>query len=399
MSLLEDAKARNPVPARRKQPEHPKGWEPGVVWDGVKGTVTTKPVSAPPDNWDDLLKIWDLDPAVYEVVEPVQFRAWDAAIGDGQVQRMYYYRATIRSRVRRNAVDMAELIREVKRHKPRRTPAPTGDSAFTVPIADPQLGKGDGEGTEGTVKRWLDSLDPIRDQYRGLRRMGRSLGTLVLPGLGDITESCDGQYAMQAFGVELNQRYQSKLARQLILTTIKHFAADFDRVVIPVVGGNHGENRRDGKAYTDFADNEDVAIFEEVAEILAENPSAYGHVSFVIPDDDLTVTLDVAGTIVGFAHGHQAKWGTGAKGKPHTKVESWWVGQTFGRQPIGDATLLVSGHFHYLALTRDGNRTHLQVPALDSGSDWFRNTSGKETVPGFATFTVTDRGLDDLKVI
>ena len=397
MSLLEDAKARNPEPVRRKQPEHPKGWEPGVVWDGTKGTVTTKPVPAPPDNWDDLLKVWDLDPAVYEVVEPVQFRAWDAAIGEGNVQRMYYYRATIRSRVRRNAVDMAELIREVKRHKPRKAPVPTGDDGFVVPVADPQLGKGDGEGTEGTARRWLDSLDPIRQQYRGLRRMGRKLGTLYLPGLGDIIENCDGHYAMQAFGVELNQRYQSRLARQLLLTTIKHWAPDFDRVVVPVVGGNHGENRKDGRAFTDFADNEDVAIFEEVAEILAENPAAYGHVNFIIPHDSLTVTLDIAGTIVGLAHGHQAKYATGSKGKPHTKVTNWWYAQMAGRQPIGDADLLLSGHFHYWALERDGKRTHMQLPALDSGSDWFRNTSGKETVPGFVTFSVTDRGIDDLK--
>jgi hypothetical protein len=396
VSLLEDAKARNPVPARRKQPEHPKGWEPGVVWDGVKGTVTTKPVSAPPDNWDDLLKIWDLDPAVYEVVEPVQFRAWDAAIGDGQVQRMYYYRATIRSRVRRNAVDMAELIREVKRHKPRKVSPPTGDSAFVVPIADLQLGKPDGDGTEGTVQRFLDGIDTVRARYRELRRCGRKLGTLVIPNLGDIGENCDGHYPMQAFGAELNNRYQSKLARQLLIQAIKTWAPDFDLVLHPVTGGNHGENRVGGKAFTDLADNEDVAISEEVGEILAENP-AYDHVKFIVPHDSLTVTLDIAGTIVGFAHGHQAGKTSGAA--PHMKVINWWKDQAHGQQPIGDATLLVTGHYHYLALTRDGRKTHLQVPALDGGSDWFRNTSGKETVPGLATFVVNERGLDDPKVI
>jgi predicted phosphodiesterase len=395
---LDSLKPRNPDPARRKQPEHPKGWEPGVVWDGTKGTVTTKPVAAPPDNWDDLLKVWDLDPAVYEVVEPVQFRAWDAAIGDGKVQRMYYYRATIRSRVRRNAVDMAELIREVKRHKPRKVSPPTGDSAFVVPISDLQLGKPDGDGTEGTAKRFRDGIALVKARYTELRRIGRTFDTLVVAGLGDIIESCDGHYAMQAYGVELNRRYQSKLARSLIKDALKEWAPDFEKVVVPAVGGNHGENRKDGKAFTDFADNEDVAIFEEVAEAFAENPATYGHVSFVIPDDALTLTLNVGGTIVGFAHGHQAKGG-GSKGKPHTKVGEWWKGQIAGRQPIGDADVLVSGHFHYLALERDGLRTHLQVPAMDGGSTWFLNTSGKETIPGFATFVVNALGLDDLKVI
>lgn len=397
MSLLDDAKAKNPTPARRTVPEHPRGWEPGVVWDGTKGTVTTAPVSAPPDNWDDLLKIWDLDPAVYEVVEPVQFRAWDAAIGEGNVQRMYYYRATIRSRVHGNAVDMAELIREVRRHKPRKAAAPTGDSAFVIPFADPQLGKPDGKGTEATVQRILDSIDPIKGRIRELRRIGRKLGAGYFAGLADIIENCDGHYPMQTFGVELNQRYQSKLARQLIVLQIKEYAPLFDEFYVPAVGGNHGENRRDGKAFTDLADNEDVAVFEEVAEILAENPAAYGHVKFVIPHDDLTLTLNIAGTIVGFAHGHQSV--KGRSGAPHMRVIDWWKDQAHGQQAIGDATLLVSAHNHYLALTRDGSKTHLQVPALDSGSTWFRNTRGKETMPGFATFTVTDRGLDDLKVI
>lgn len=396
MTLLDDARAKNPEPARRKTPEHPKGWEPGVVWDGTKGTVTTAPLTGKPDNWDHLLRVWDLDPALYEVIEPVQYRAWDAQTPDG-LTRLYYYRATIRSRVHGRAADIDELIREVKRYKPRKAAAPTGDSAFVVPISDLQLGKPDGDGTEGTMRRFLDRIPLIKARYRELRKIGRPLGTLYIVGLGDIIESCDGHYPMQSYGVQLNRRDQSRLARHLIKQAIKEWAPDFERVVVPAVGGNHGENRKDGKAFTDFADNEDVAIFEEVAEAFAENP-AFGHVSFVIPNDDLTLTLNIAGTIVGFAHGHQAK-GTGAKGKPHTKVGEWWKGQIAGRQPIGDADLLVSGHFHYLALERDGFRTHLQVPAMDGGSDWFRNTSGKDTMPGIATFVVTDHGLDDPKII
>lgn len=397
MSLLDAAKAKNPTPARRKTPEYPKGWEPGVVWDGTKGTITTHPVKAAPSNWDDLLRIWDLDPSLYEVIEPVQFRAWDAQTKEG-IQRLYYYRATIRSRIVSRALDIAELIREVKRHKPRKVPAPTGGYPFVVPIADLQLGKPDGDGTEGTMRRFRDRIPEVKARYTELRKIGRRLDSLYVVGLGDIIENCDGHYAMQTYGAQLNRRDQNRLARQLLKEALKEWAPDFDKVVVPAVGGNHGENRKDGKAFTDFADNDDVAIFETVGESFAENPAAYGHVSFVIPNDDLTLTLQVGPKIVGFAHGHQAK-GQGAKGKPHVKVGNWWVDQIAGRQPIGDADILVSGHFHYLALERDGLRTHLQVPALDGGSDWYRNTSGKETVPGIATFTVTDRGLDDLKVI
>ena len=58
------------------------------------------------------------------------------------------------------------------------------------------------------------------------------------------------------------------------------------------VPGNHGENRKNGKAFTTFGDNFDVAIFDEVAEIFQENP-AYKHVKFVIPENDLWLTVEV----------------------------------------------------------------------------------------------------------
>ena len=77
---------------------HPAGWEPGVAWDGHAGTLTTAPLDSAPEDWADLLGVWDLDPVEFEVVEPVQYRAWDAPTGEGNVRRLYYYRATIRRR-------------------------------------------------------------------------------------------------------------------------------------------------------------------------------------------------------------------------------------------------------------------------------------------------------------
>ncbi len=50
------------------------------------------------------------------------------------------------------------------------------------------------------------------------------------------------------------------------------------------------------------------------------------HINFVFPKNELTLTLDVHGTIVGLAHGHQVKG----------SAESWWGKQAFGMQPIGD---------------------------------------------------------------
>ena len=46
----------------------PAGWEPGVVWDGKKGTLTTDTVYENPEDWSDLLRARGLDPDKYEVV-------------------------------------------------------------------------------------------------------------------------------------------------------------------------------------------------------------------------------------------------------------------------------------------------------------------------------------------
>ncbi|ADD94621.1 hypothetical protein [uncultured phage MedDCM-OCT-S08-C495] len=44
---------------------------------------------------------------------------------------------------------------------------------------------------------------------------------------------------------------------------------------------------------------------------------------------------------------------------------NFWKGQSFGMQSLGDATILVSGHYHHLRTIQDGLRTWIQVPSLD----------------------------------
>jgi predicted nucleic acid-binding protein len=59
------------------------------------------------------------------------------------------------------------------------------------------------------------------------------------------------------------------------------------------------------------------------------------------------------------AHGHQ--WRAG-------QACNWWAKQSHGRQPIGDADLLLSAHLHHLRIEHTGSdKTWLQVPALESG--------------------------------
>lgn len=373
----------------------PAGFEPGIRYDaGSKaGHVVTEPLPAgEPVEWSTVFEHFGLDPAQYEIVGPVEMRSWeswsrdigeDGAPGVMATRWLYYYKARFELRSdagpERQAID--DLVSSIVKDR-RPSKLSIGDAALVVNLADWQAGKRDGDGTHGLVQRARATIADLRRRVAELRKIGVPIGTIYVVGLGDLVEGCDGHYAMQCFGVELNRRDQRKLARRLIKEIVKAASRLAEQVVVAAVGGNHGENRKDGKAFTSFADNDDVSIFEEIAEALDENPDAYGHVSFVLPDADLTVTLDVAGTIVTWAHGHQFRGGA----TPELKARKWISDQALGRRAAGDCSLLITGHYHHYRVAQWGPVAWIQCPALDGGSEWWEQLSGEHSPPG--TFSV-----------
>ena len=379
--------------AKRPKRQHPEGWEPGITWNGNEGTVTTSggPLDQAAD-WSAVLKVWGLDPDHFEVVEPILFNVWGNPEGVPNRQRKG---KVVRKSVERG-VDLNDLIDEIKKHKPGKVTTFDGDTALVVGISDLQMGKGEGGGSEGIVSRFLAGINEVENRWRELVKTGRKLDRLVVLGLGDLIESCDGHYAMQTFQNDLDRREQVKVVRRLLVKALTSWAKIAPRVVVASVPGNHGENRRNGKAYTTFSDNDDVAVFEQVAEILAANPDVYGNVTFMFPQDELTLTMDVHGTILGLAHGHQARRGGAVSA---AKIKAWWKDQAYGMQRVADATILVTGHYHHLSVLTEGIRTHIQAPSLDGGSQWFTETAGVQSAPGLLTFTISGRGWDDLRVL
>jgi hypothetical protein len=391
MPLLEDLQGIEPASARRQKPQYPAGWEPGIAWDGRQGTITSRPTADPTPDWTALIIAWGFDPERVEIVEPVQVRTWDAAIGNGEVRTMRYHRAKLRSKSA-TAVPLDDLLALVKRRKAA-TATETGDSAFVTAFNDWQLGK---KGTPAAVDRIVDGIDRSVLRLKELRRLGRRIGTVILPGVGDLGEDCDGHYDMQTFEIELNRREQNRLGRRLVYYGVESFAPLVERVLCPAVPGNHGENRKNGKAFTSFGDNADLEIYEGVAEACATNPSAFGHVSFVIPKDELTLTIQpTEHVILGLAHGHSAR----GSGSAEMKVADWWKRQAFGRRQVGDADILLSAHNHHLSVIEYGARVHIQAPTEDSGSQWFEETAGLPSRSGMLTFLVTPHWYQDIQVV
>ena len=361
-------------------------WQPGVEWLGTEGTITTDAVSGDPE-WDAILRAWDLDPGEYSIVEPVLFNSWGGP--DGLLNRQF--KAKVIRRVHA-AIDLEPLIAQAMKHKPKRRTF-EGTSTFNVVLADWQIGKADGDGLEGTIARIIDRREAVIDRARELRKIGRDIAHLNVLWTGDSVEGCLGHYPSQTFSVELDRRDQVKITRRLLTDSLQAWAKHFETVTVAAVGGNHGENRNaGGKAFTGAHDNDDLAIVEQVAEILAANPDAYGHVRFAVARDNLTVTVPSAGWILGITHGHVSRNGSNAEGK----LRSWWEKQAAGKQPIGDVDVLISGHYHHLRVADWGGCLWMQAPALDGGSEYWRVLTGERSEPGMLTFVMnpTARACD-----
>lgn len=380
-----------PATYTRARTPRPSGWEEGIRYEGGQQTITSSAVPVGQSVvWSEELRRWGFDPDEVEVVEPARVSAWEGQAKGGGVVTLRAFKAAVRTKVRTaDGRDFDDLLAEVGRWKPSRRPAPTGELAYLHVSGDIQAGKPDGDGTAGMVRRYLAGLDSGVARLKELRRAGRPIGAVYLPWLGDCIEG-SGHYAMQNFGLELNLTEQVRLVRRLALAQVKAYAPLAERVVVPVVPGNHDEALRvGGKASTSFSDSFATDALSAVADICAEVP-ALEHVSFVFPTgQELTVTLDIAGTVVTLAHGHQFRG----------KAMTWWAQQAHGCQPAGDSTLLLAGHLHHLRVEQGGAKTFIQAPALDGGSDWFRHTSGAESPPGILTLTVGGGGWDDLRVL
>lgn len=287
--------------------------------------------------------------------------------------------------------DVADIIKDIKKGKAH-TFVGEGDTSFVALFADMQIGKPDGDGTSGTVQRVIDKTDSAVALLKSYRKQKVPIDAIYLPQMGDCIEGFNSQGGKLQWRNELTLTQMVRVYRRLLMYMVKQFAPYADRIVVPVVPGNHDEAVRVGdKMGTTYTDSWAIEAAVAVQDALTENPDAYGHVHFVFPqEDELTVTLDISGTVCGFAHGHQF-------GRDPMK---WWANQAHGREPIGDADILFGAHLHHFhAQHTGGNKTFMRCPALDGGSTWFRHRTGENSPAGLLTMTVSQSGWNRLTLV
>lgn len=386
-----------------KKRNTPPGWEPGVVWDGVKGTVTTSAVYEPPTDWSDLLRERGLDPALYEIVgDTIRWTSFDGWKRDNPDDKAYSticysYKAEIRLRSpeRPNLDEIYQSVRKAK--KPSKTP-PAGDTTFVIALSDWQTGNRDGGGVQKQVEEIASLPHKLTQRVRDLRKTGVAIDHIVIAGLGDLVEGTCGHYPAQQFRIEVDRREQMKIVRRGIRDIIVALCPLAEKVTVTAVGGNHGENRGlSGKAFTTTGDNDDVAVFEQLAEAFQLNPDAFPNLSWRIPLERLTTSMEVNGKILAFTHGHLSKAGNNAA----QAVWNWWKDQAHGRAHPGvaDADILVTGHYHHFNAKEQEGRALFVCPSIVPVGEYFQDAYGVRTRAGTLTFCVGNDGWGELSIL
>lgn len=423
MSLADEASeysVHEAASTHAKPSAAPKGWEPGITWQTpgagiVTSPAQTEPLGDPESGWDPILAVLGLDPETYQIVPPVEMRFDPAAWhrdnqGDDAVTRpVWRYKAQIilRRTAGADPDEVDEWRRIIRSKGPLKRDTPeVGPRSNVVLWSDWQVGKGEGGGTPAIVARVEDAQDEHVRRLKDWRKRhpGEPLNVYIL-GLADDHEGCDGHYAMQTFQTDRNRRMQSKIVRALKYRHLEALAPVADQIVVMQVGGNHDEERKDGKAYTSFDDNRAIATAEAVFERLSENPARYGHISLYVPEDPLCGVIDVSGVTIAGVHGHQF-----ANGKWVAKAaHDWLSGQIMGADPretgavFSEVKILFAGHRHHIVVDEAPGRTFIQAAAMDGGSYWYRSRTGAHSPSGMISTWVGEhygpRGWGDLEIL
>lgn len=403
----------------------PKGWEPGVRFDpdglGMTVTTTAQTINVQRDEtaWHGMVESLGLaipdgyvvrlaeakyDPAAWHrdtefVKDESGYSETGFTKAPAVTRPVWRYRFVVEHSSRQiHYEDVQAIIADVMRTRRKRPPAPpaeVGPSALNVVYADPQAGKvallG---GTEALANRVADSFDMLTDHLRDLKKVGRMPTDASWWDGGDCIENFNNVRSQERTN-DLQLTQQVRAHRRFTFQGLDYLAARFSSVAAYTAGSNHAQVRVGSDPAGPPSDDWGIDVLSSVQDGYSRNPDTFGHVRFGYPHEWRDTLCDLSGGLpIGLAHGHQFKNGS------EKAVRDWWAAQTFGEQPVADARVLISGHFHHFAAKEMGNgRLWVQAPTLDNGSDWFTRISGEVSVPGLLVFTSTPNGWDDLKIL
>lgn len=387
------------------EPPAPKDFRPGVVYSGrMPSEITTEPLPAMETEaeWEEAVRAMGvflpegyglmLDRA--ELAGSTNPASWmrdpehrgqkDTAYTAPNTIQRWRYRFKVVLKDPRADVDIAVLMREIKKAKRGKPLKATGGSLI-INLADYQAGKTDILG--GTAELLERNEVALAAKVAEVKRIRPNQIVLVDP--GDSTEGY--QSAPNANRTnDLQETEQIRVWRRIFWRWIETLAKLTDDLVVLGVPSNHCRVRQGKNALGPALDDWGIEVISQVSDMASVNPEAYGHVRFHIPEEHreyLLFTL-ADGKVLGVVHGHQKN--TPDQLPAYIKANS--------KGGIGQADVVVAGHFHHLRVIAFGKGQFLFVcPTMDAGSSWF-DSSGEESNPGVLSFVVDENGWRDLHV-
>jgi len=346
------------------------------------GIEVTEPIRS---DWSAVFARFNLDPAEFVIADDtVRMSSWQQSkrteTGDRDLVWLYSYSARF-TRKAKNAVDVGALVNSIREWEApaQRVTRPGEPVSLIVGMADFQLGKGEGDGTKGTLARLERSLASIVNHVDRLQADGVPLEHLVLANMGDHTEGVQGSYASQTHQADLNTRDQITLALEVNMQWIKALAPKFACATYIACLCNHGQLARGtGRDnVTDDADNATGLIGDTLRTVCNLHPDL-SHIEWVIPRDEMITTFNASGVNIAAAHGH----------KISGKEEAWLASQslmlTHSRGFTPD--LWFTAHRHSAAVNDYGPYARIQATTVDPGSKWYSDQTGMYARPGVTTF-------------
>lgn len=352
---------------------------PRTEFDGTSGFIQTKGMEAEPADHRELLEQFGYDPDEVRIIGAPRVSRWQ--VYDGRWLAAYKFQ--IGPVAKSSIDDLVGLVGKYKAHKPS---GATGIGVFNFQAGDQQLGKIDGDGTEGTVERFLDSVEVAKAEFKALSKR-RSIGGINLMFPGDCIEGIVSQNGKNMWRTELTITEQLRLFRRLLMKTVEEFAPLSDNVWLRVVNGNHDEATRVQNTRPDdgFATEQAIAV----ADALKMNEKAFGHVVVEVPPVDQSwMTVKSFDTVYTIAHGHQ--WRRG-------KAMDWIANQALHNTNVAACDLLVHGHEHRWTVDTNGARKVICSPTYDGGSLWLDN--GSYSLRGGLTYVTTGADVTDMRVV
>ena len=349
------------------------------------GIEVTEPIRG---DWSAVFARFNLDPTEFVIADDtVKMSSWQSSKrtddGDRDVIWLYSYSARFTRKSVESRLDLPALYAAAKSATPKSTP-PYQERATVVVWADPQIGK---TGSRGGTAELIERSTVIREKLDAL--LGeRNPSAILIADAGDGIEGFEsGGNPMFTNDLSLSGQLDTYGTELFEYINLAHKHAD---VTVAGIPSNHAAWRCGKQNLGRPGDDLGLFMHKQVQKV---TDAANMNVTWTLPAEyDESVAVDFYGTKVGMVHGNQ--FGPG-------QAVAWWQKQSFGAQAVTTADVLVFGHYHSFSASVAGRnpvsgkqRYCLGAPTLDNGSDWFRQTQGRDSDPGLMVFDITEDGFD-----